>query len=396
MNLRFVFVAGFCLFSIYSANTVLSSMLPTIGSEFSLSPVVLGLIVSAYGWSYAAMQIPVGIVSDIFEPRKMSTLSLLAFFLSTLGFAFSPSGIYLILSRILMGVGGSFIFVVGLKSIEYVYDEKERGLAVGIFSSLSFCGIAIPNLIASLLPLTSMGHWRLVYLGVSFLALIGSLASFVFFPKNVLRTGSESPRSTLRKTMVYDVVPIIGNKRFMIQNIIAFTYFGSFFGVLFWLPSYFQSLGESEVNSGIAVFLLGIGAVIGFSSGGWLIHKYGKEMMNLRFFLLFYTCFLFVLILIPESYILSNAAILSFLIGLGVGGSVANTRIVGNLFNKNSVGTAYGVFNTIGWLGSAFYPLLVGYVLSAGFVFQEAFLPLGVSMIIAVILSAFSLRSTAR
>lgn len=393
MKFRFVLVAGFCLFSIYSANTILSSLLPTIGREYSLSPAILGLIISAFGWSYATMQIPVGVLSDIFEPRNMTSLSMLAFFLSTLAFAFSPNGVDLILSRVLMGVGASFIFVTSLKGIEYVYELRERGLALGIFVSISFCGIAIPNLIASLLPLASTGSWRVVYLGASILPLIGSAASFALFPKKILKTDKENSERKSRRSLLSDFVPIIQNRKFMVQNVIAFIYFGSFFGVLFWLPSFLESRELTATLAGIAVFLLGIGGVSGFSLGGWLIHKYGKEIANLKFFLIIYACLIFAMILVPKPLVLYQATVLSFFVGMGLGGMVANNRIIGILFNKSNVGTAYGVFNTVGWLGSAFYPLVVGYLLSSGYAFPEAFLPLGISDIVAVALSLLFLKS---
>jgi len=394
LKFGFALVAGYCLFSIYSANTVLSSLLPSIGQEYNLSPVILGFIVSVYGWSYASMQIPVGIISDKFEPRIITSLSMLTFFLSTFAFAFSSGGTSFVLSRVLMGLASSFIFVSGLKGIEYVYEERSRGLAVGIFVSISFCGIAIPNLVVSFLPLGSLGEWRAIYLGASVLPLVGSILSFIFFPKKLLflrastdtSTGEEKKKRT--SEVLRGIRSIIQNRQFMLQNAISFVYFGTFFGVLFWLPSYLESQGAGIILAGLAVFLLGIGSAIGFAISGWLIHKYGNETRNLKFFMMLYTVFVFITIL-ARPQIQYAEAILSFLLGFGTGGSVANTRIVGNLFHKKNAGTVYGIFNMVGWLGSAFYPLIIGYVLSAGYAFDFALLPLGISMLVALILSMF-------
>src|SRR3954469_25874841 len=62
---------------------------PVISEEFKLTSVQLGLIFSAFGWTYAALQIPGGILADRFGPRVLYTVTLIMWSLVTLlqGFA---------------------------------------------------------------------------------------------------------------------------------------------------------------------------------------------------------------------------------------------------------------------------------------------------------------------
>uniref|UniRef100_UPI00262716B6 MFS transporter n=1 Tax=uncultured Chitinophaga sp. TaxID=339340 RepID=UPI00262716B6 len=60
-----------------------------IDKEFSFTPVQLGLIFSAFSWTYLAFQIPGGILVNRFSPRILYAFSLVAWSLTTVmqGFA---------------------------------------------------------------------------------------------------------------------------------------------------------------------------------------------------------------------------------------------------------------------------------------------------------------------
>src|SRR6476620_1056095 len=55
----------------------ISVALPIIQKEFNMAPELVGLLLSAFFWTYALMQIPVGLLIDKFGPRKVVTASCL-------------------------------------------------------------------------------------------------------------------------------------------------------------------------------------------------------------------------------------------------------------------------------------------------------------------------------
>ena len=73
----------------YMDRSNISVAAPFISDEFKLNSVQLGLIFSAFGWTYAALQIPGGIMADRFGPRIVYTVTLIAWSAVTLlqGFA---------------------------------------------------------------------------------------------------------------------------------------------------------------------------------------------------------------------------------------------------------------------------------------------------------------------
>src|SRR6187431_63544 len=56
----------------------------SISKEFSLTPFQLGLIFSAFGWTYMALQIPGGILTDYLGARSLYSLSLISWSFVTL------------------------------------------------------------------------------------------------------------------------------------------------------------------------------------------------------------------------------------------------------------------------------------------------------------------------
>ncbi|MEO8174755.1 MAG: MFS transporter, partial [Sediminibacterium sp.] len=61
----------------YMDRSNISVAASAITEDLKLTPVQLGMIFSAFGWSYAALQIPGGILVDRFGPRIMYTFTLI-------------------------------------------------------------------------------------------------------------------------------------------------------------------------------------------------------------------------------------------------------------------------------------------------------------------------------
>src|SRR5882757_9019324 len=93
----------------------LSIAMPTISKEFSLEPAMQGLILSAFFWSYALLQIPGGWMIDRFGPRALITGATAGwgFFQAIAGLA--TGGVSLLISRIGLGAAEAPLFPAGAK-----------------------------------------------------------------------------------------------------------------------------------------------------------------------------------------------------------------------------------------------------------------------------------------
>ena len=80
-------------------------------SSFNISATALGVLASAYFYPYALMQVPVGILSDSWGPKKTIVLfSLIAAF-GAIGFGLAPYFGFAIAARACVGLGLAAVFV---------------------------------------------------------------------------------------------------------------------------------------------------------------------------------------------------------------------------------------------------------------------------------------------
>ncbi|MEI6153014.1 MAG: MFS transporter, partial [Deltaproteobacteria bacterium] len=88
---------------------------PELINAFEISGTALGVLASAYFYSYGIMQIPVGILSDRWGPRKVIILSSFIASLGAISFGLSPTFSVAIISRIFVGIGVSALFVAAMR-----------------------------------------------------------------------------------------------------------------------------------------------------------------------------------------------------------------------------------------------------------------------------------------
>src|SRR5438552_18084607 len=89
----------------YIDRTVLSAAAPKIQSEFGLGPLEMGIVLSAFFWSYALLQVPAGYLADRFGQRKTLGIAVLWWSLATAVTGFATGLKSLIGLRIALGVG---------------------------------------------------------------------------------------------------------------------------------------------------------------------------------------------------------------------------------------------------------------------------------------------------
>ncbi len=82
----------------------LSVAAPQIQDAFKLSPVELGLLFSAFAWSYSLLQIPTGLVLDRFGPIRVGRWGAFLWGVASTITAFSSGFAGIFVARILLGI----------------------------------------------------------------------------------------------------------------------------------------------------------------------------------------------------------------------------------------------------------------------------------------------------
>jgi MFS transporter, ACS family, D-galactonate transporter len=259
----------------------LSIAMPTISKEFSLEPALQGLVLSAFFWSYALLQIPGGWLIDRFGPRALITGATVGwgFFQAIAGFA--TGGGTLLISRVGLGVAEAPLFPAGAKLNALWLSPKERGRGAVLVDSGAPLGAAFGGVIIAWLIL-SLGSWRSAFLvaGVATMAL-GALAwwyvrddpsdhagvnaaelAAIKASTSPVRAASESAARSISPRSYIAI--LVGRMSWAMIN----------FGLLTWGPSYLaQARGFDLKQMGGATFIIFFAGMLGSLASGFLVDK---------------------------------------------------------------------------------------------------------------------------
>ncbi len=189
--MRFVILAliTFGVMANYLDRAVIGIASPAIAREFALSPVAMGLIFSAFSWSYFAAQIPGGLLLDRFGVRLVYLVALAGWSLSTLMHATATGFASLFGWRLSLGLFEAPCFPANNSIVGAWFPRAERARAIGIYTSAEYValGFATPLL----LWLQAAYGWRALFIAGGLLGLCVVPAWWLIY-----REPSQHPRIT--------------------------------------------------------------------------------------------------------------------------------------------------------------------------------------------------------
>jgi ACS family D-galactonate transporter-like MFS transporter len=166
------FLLAFGVLVNYFDRVNLSVAKQALERDFGIDNVVFGYLLSAYNWTYAALQLPMGVMLDRFGVQAIGRVSAILWSLACFAGAFSPGIKAFFGSRLLLGVGEAPTFPSNAKATGMWFPRQERSLATAIFDSAAKFSTAIGT------PLIGI---VLIHYGWRFSFAMTGVASLVFF-----------------------------------------------------------------------------------------------------------------------------------------------------------------------------------------------------------------------
>ena len=108
--IRVLVLLGLSVFINYIDRTNLSVAAPLLKSELGLSASQLGILLSAFFWTYSFMQIPVGWLVDRFEVKWVFAIGFLIWSAATAFTGVVHTFVALLAIRVVLGVGESVAY----------------------------------------------------------------------------------------------------------------------------------------------------------------------------------------------------------------------------------------------------------------------------------------------
>ncbi|MDI6701117.1 MAG: MFS transporter [bacterium] len=194
-----LFVATLASFLTSSITSAVNIALPSIGKEFSMSAVLLNWVATSYLLASAMFLVPFGKIADIKGRKKIFSLGIIIYTISSFLCAISKSAITLISFRILHGIGGAMIFGTSVAILTSLFPLEERGKVLGINAAAVYFGLSIGPFLGGFLTLKF--GWRSIFLANMFLGLIVVL--FVFWKLKGEWAEAEGEKFDLIGSIIY-------------------------------------------------------------------------------------------------------------------------------------------------------------------------------------------------
>ena len=147
----------------------LSIAAPLLKDELQLNPWQLGLLFSAFFWTYTALQFVIGWLVDRVEATVVIAGGFLIWSAATMTTGFVHGFLMLLIMRLMLGIGESVAFPACSKILACHVTEYHRGIANGVIIAGMKCGPAVGTLGAGLL-MAKYG-WRPVFIGIGLVSL---------------------------------------------------------------------------------------------------------------------------------------------------------------------------------------------------------------------------------
>jgi cyanate permease len=244
--------------AVYSTAPLVGPMTRELGMSMS----AMGAVMGAWPLIYIGMAVPAGALLDRFGVRRSLAVAMVIITLSLALRAAASGFLMLFLAVALFGVGGPLVSVGAPKLIATWFEGRERGIAVGVYSTGPTIGaVSVLSLTNSVLMPATGQNWRLTLLAFAALTACAGLVWFTVASRPAARGhGSDgSGRGSLREQFTV----FSGLLRSVPVRIVLCIAVGVFmFNHAFnnWLPEILRSGGMSSVRAG---FWASIPALVG-------------------------------------------------------------------------------------------------------------------------------------
>jgi ACS family D-galactonate transporter-like MFS transporter len=371
-------------------------------TTFGMSAVMFGYLSSAYNWTYAALQLPCGLLLDRFGVRRVGRISTILWSAASFGAAIATSISGLFAARFLLGIGEAPTFPANAKAIGYWFPKHERSLATAIFDAAAKFAPAVGVPLIGIL-LLHIG-WRWSFAVTGFISLFYFVLFYAFYrnpsedasltaaERELIAQGGAQPEDCAKAAEGAPLVYLLGQPKVWGLCLGFASYNYTFYLLLAWLPSYLSSAHHIDLFH--AVLYTSIPWLFATCTdlfvGGWLVDaliQRGWNPVRVRKAVLVggTACGLGIFGATRSSTPMEAVLWISLSIGGLSAASPVGWSIPSLIAPRESVGTLGGILNLCNQLSGIVAPIITGYISAAthsffwAFAAAAAFLAVGIA-----------------
>jgi ACS family D-galactonate transporter-like MFS transporter len=365
----------------YVDRSNLSIVAPFLSKELGLDPVQMGMLFSAFAWSYAIANLPGGYLIDRFGSRLVYGIAQLAWSAATLGLGLASAFASLFGLRFAVGLAEAPAFPVNNRVVSTWFPQRERGRATSTYASGQYVGSALLSPLLFWMAVNT--GWRSVFLVTGVAGVLSAIVWLAVYrePRESTRANAEELALITEGGALTEMAPRERVTRAQIERLLRerqvwalglgkFAVMSSLYFLLTWFPTYLvQQRGLTSLKAGAATSLPYVAATIGVMLGGawsdWLLRR-GVGISAARKIPIV-TGFLGASSIVLVNYVSGTALALAMLTFafFAQGVSSNSWSIIAEVAPRSMMGTTGGIINFTGHIAGIVTPILIGYILRA-------------------------------
>ena len=393
---RIAFLVSAAIAISYLDRQTLPVAVNAIAKDIPLSNEQFSGLQSAFLFSYAAMYVGGGKLTDAMGTRVGFTVIMVFWSLACASHALAISFVMLAVSRFLLGMGEGGGFPAATRAVAEWFPTEERATAMGIINAGTAVGAVIaPPLIAVILSFLS---WRWIFVFSGALGLLWTAWWRLSYfspeqqPKASAVRGSEREDTVASKLRWVDLLRIrevwglVGAK---------FLSDAAWYFYLFWLPKYLYDARSFNIKAvGTFAWIPYAAAGVGCLVGGWFSSHLVRRGFSLgvarKLALGLSAAVMPLIILVPHVAVSWAIAIFSLAYFGQQSWSTLVMVLPTDLMPRRVVASVAGLVGFGGAMGGIAFGQLVGYLLDHGLGYRVVFALAGMFHVVAfvVILAA--------
>ncbi len=337
-----------------------SVMTTELMRDFSVGGAALGSLSAFYFYAYASIQLPVGMLTDHFGPRKLMSFAAALCALASVGFALSDSVLTASIGRAMIGGTVAFGFVGTLAIAGYWFKPTQYALLAGLLQTMGMSGAIFGQ--APLRQLVESIGWRDT---INLLGLVALVLAILLFKLVPMRSSEQKQRAP-GVSVLKGLKAVTTNLQTWICSLVGFGMAATMlaFGALWGVPWLNSVHGYTTIEAAGITSMIFVGWAIFSPLCGWASDRMGRRNLILSVgalvALLSTACLIY---LTPQNTVLLMALI--FVIGAGGSAMTVCFGSVKELNDINYSSTSLGLMNMcIVGAGAVMQPL-IGWLLDS-------------------------------
>ena len=264
LSVRVVLLLATAVFINYVDRGSLATASPLLKDELGLSNSEMGVLLSAFFWSYAPLQPVAGWLAQRFDVRHVLGAGLLIWATATALTGLATTFAELLALRILLGFGESVAYPCNSKLLAQRATEHERGRANGLIGAGQALGPTFGTLVGGLV-MARFG-WRAAFVAFGLVSLLW-LVPWAAVTRGGAATGGAA---SIMRPLPYRI--ILKQRALWGSSLGSFCSFYAYYFVLSWLPLYlvkahgFSVSEMAQIGAGVYAVHAASAAAVGWWS----------------------------------------------------------------------------------------------------------------------------------